>query len=385
MRITHLRLANWRNFGSVDVEVPQRLFLFGPNASGKSNLIDAIRFLRDLTLVPGGLQYATQVRGGLSRVRYLNARRHNHGRLTIAIALGDDDEPRRWEYELTITRPKGSDRRPVVHSEVVRNSRKIVYHSPDRAADPELATQTALEQVAANKSFREVAEFLSEVKYLHLVPQIVRDPSRSSISGPDPFGGTFLAEIGQCSKRDFERRLKVLTEALQLAVPQFDSLDRHQWADGTWHLQARYKSFRPHASAQDERDFSDGTLRLIALLWVLLERGKSPAPILLEEPELSLHAEIVRQLPTLMATATAVSGRQIIASSHGAAILEDPGVGPSEVLLLNVLSEGTQAYLASSDPMVVKLLEEGQFTLHEALRADLVRPELEKLMSLKMT
>lgn len=42
MRIIHLRLLNWRNFKSVDVQVGERLFVFGPNASGKSNLLDAL-------------------------------------------------------------------------------------------------------------------------------------------------------------------------------------------------------------------------------------------------------------------------------------------------------------------------------------------------------
>ena len=310
---------------------------------------------------------------------------NNHGRLTIAVALGDDEHSRKWEYSLTISwASRGTDDPSSMRRSSGMQEYRCIAHRRDRATDPELATQTALEQVSANRKFREVADFLSEVKYLHLVPQIVRDPTRGGLGHNDPFAGSFLAEIGQCPKRDFERRRKILTEALQLAVPQFDSLDRHQWPDGTWHLQARYKSFRPHASAQDERDFSDGTLRLIALLWVLLDRSGSQAPILLEEPELSLHAEIVRQLPTIMASAIASSRRQVIASSHGAAILEDPSVSASEVLLLNVMPEGTKAYLASSDPMVVKLIEGGSFTLYEALQADLVRPEMERLMTLKM-
>jgi len=41
---------------------------------------------------------------------------------------------------------------------------------------------------------------------------------------------------------------------------------------------------------------SDGTIRLIGLFWSLLE---GDAPLLLEEPELSLHSEIVKRLPAL--------------------------------------------------------------------------------------
>jgi len=37
MRITHIRLENWKNFRFVDIPLQRRLFIIGPNASGKSN------------------------------------------------------------------------------------------------------------------------------------------------------------------------------------------------------------------------------------------------------------------------------------------------------------------------------------------------------------
>ncbi len=44
MRFVQIGLVNWKNFSSVDVELQQRVFLVGPNASGKSNFLDAFRF-----------------------------------------------------------------------------------------------------------------------------------------------------------------------------------------------------------------------------------------------------------------------------------------------------------------------------------------------------
>jgi AAA15 family ATPase/GTPase len=49
-RFAWLRLKNWKNFQSVEVDLPLRVFLVGPNASGKSNLLDVFRFLRDLVI-----------------------------------------------------------------------------------------------------------------------------------------------------------------------------------------------------------------------------------------------------------------------------------------------------------------------------------------------
>ena len=54
LRFRKLRLKNWKNFESVEVHLEDRMFLVGPNAAGKSNLLDALRFLRDLASVGGG-------------------------------------------------------------------------------------------------------------------------------------------------------------------------------------------------------------------------------------------------------------------------------------------------------------------------------------------
>jgi predicted ATPase len=54
MLITHLALKNWRNFRSLDVPLREVSFLLGPNASGKSNILDVFRFLRDVSKTQGG-------------------------------------------------------------------------------------------------------------------------------------------------------------------------------------------------------------------------------------------------------------------------------------------------------------------------------------------
>ena len=58
LRITRLHLENWRNFARVDMDLDGRVFLVGPNASGKSNLLDSFRFLRDIVTVGGGFERA---------------------------------------------------------------------------------------------------------------------------------------------------------------------------------------------------------------------------------------------------------------------------------------------------------------------------------------
>ncbi len=68
MIVKHLKLKNWKNFKHVSVDLTERVFLAGPNASGKSNFLDAFRFLRDIAKPGGGLQNAVSDRGGISKI-----------------------------------------------------------------------------------------------------------------------------------------------------------------------------------------------------------------------------------------------------------------------------------------------------------------------------
>jgi hypothetical protein len=85
--------------------------------------------------------------------------------------------------------------------------------------------------------------------------------------------------------------LKRIRNALKVAVPQLAEIELTRDKRGSPHLRGRYEHWRPHGAWQAEDQFSDGTLRLMGLLWSAITGS---GPLLLEEPELSLHPEVVR-------------------------------------------------------------------------------------------
>jgi len=361
LRFTHVHLENWRNFTQVAVDLQRRVFLVGPNASGKSNLLDVFRFLYDIVSVGGGFQEAVRKRGGVSRLRCLAARRYPE--IAIQVRIGTDDLASAWEYEIRFT--QDNRQRPILKKERVakEGTNILVRPDDDDKRDPERLTQTYLEQVNANQEFRDVADFFGSVRYLHIVPQLIREPDRSVGKSKDPFGGDFLEQVARTLDKTQKARLRRILEALRVAVPQLKELELWRDVRGTPHLRGKYEHWRPQGAWQTEEQFSDGTLRLLGLLSATLD---GTGPLLLEEPELSLHPEVVRFIPQMFARTQRRFGRQILVSTQSTDVLRDDGIGLDEVLLLRPGKEGTSVRPASAFTEIGSLLE-GGVSLAEAV------------------
>lgn len=378
MIVARLKLKNWRNFREVDVELRERMFIVGANASGKSNLLDVFRFLRDIAKQQGGgLQKAIEERGGLSKIRCLAARKHSDVEIEVHLSDGDSNKPK-WKYAIGIRQEARGYREPYLVFEKVWKDEEQILNRPneDDKKDKERLKQTHLEQINSNGDFREIARFLESIDYIHLVPQLLKFPNAfvgKALEG-DPFGKEFLQRITRTPEKTRNARLKKIEEGLRLAVPQLNRLQIDKDELGFPHLQAVYEHWRPSDAKQREDQFSDGTLRLIGLLWSLLEFDSL---LLLEEPELSLNTGIVKQLAGLIHRLQRQKKRQVLISTHSAELLGE-GVGGEETLLLETKREGTEIRPATSIEEVRVMLESG-FSVGEAVMPKITPPRVGEL------
>jgi len=359
MYFKHVTLENWKNFRHAELEMRHRLFIIGPNASGKSNFLDIFRFLRDLSVSGGGLNQAVDVvRGGVSAIRCLAARRNPN--VVIDVIVSEDDDRSEWRYRLSFS--QDNNRRPIVTEEIVEHDGVEILKRPNNLdiADRVRLTETAVEQTIANHEFREVVQFFRSVNYQHLLPQVVRDPqgfSPAKIEN-DPYGRDFLQRVEQTKKGVKEGRLKKIIDALKVATPQLTSLDVTRDDFGVPHLTGMFEHWRPNGARQNERQFSDGTLRLFGLLWTLFE---GQGPLLLEEPELSLHSEVVKHLPQMIerVARNRKIRRQIFVSTHSEDLLDDTGIGGEELVRLQPSPEGTDLIRGDADETDRRSLQNG--------------------------
>ena len=362
-----IRLKNWRNFGNVDLDLASRLFVVGANASGKSNFLDVFRFLKDLA--NDGLQKAVNSRGGIKKIRNLNARKPSF--VEIDVILTNQKDKTEWEYLLQVNSQGGTSEIPIVRvylEKVLKNGEIVLENKPDISDDIMLSQFTRLEQPVSNKEFRQIYETFRSISYVNIIPQLIRevDSFIPSASTEDFYGRNLLATIAETNKRTRESRLKKISNVLQMAVPQFSDLEYVQDEKGRPHLRVRYEHFRPAGAFQLEDQFSDGTLRLFGIIWAILD---GEGLLLLEEPELYLHSEIVKQLPMFIANAQKAKRketRQVFISSHSYELLATDTINQDEIAMLTQGKEDTIVTRAADETIINDQLEAG-FTPADAV------------------
>jgi predicted ATPase len=360
MRFTELRLRSWKNFAEAETGLASRVFIIGPNSAGKSNLLDAFRFLHDLAVEGGGLARSVELREGIGQLRSRYARA-KQTEVALRVSL-QTDAGAGWEYDLGFDQMARKDPRPVVLWEIVRRigrdgSRKTILDRPDERdkADRELLTQTALQQVQANRDFREVCEFFRAVSYWNLVPELLRSRPGPLPSGEDSLGRDLLDRMRRTPPSQRSHRLEQIEKLLRVMAPQLEAIHFALDEQDHPHLWATLKHWRRSEAKVQETQLSDGTLRFIGLLWSLQESGGA---LLVEEPEGSLHPAVVKRLaPLLFRAQKTHRGRQVILATHSIDLLADEGIAADEVLLVRPSDKGSTIVQAASDPTIRRLME----------------------------
>ena len=350
MYISEVKLGNWRNFGKESkTKLAPVSYVVGVNASGKSNLLDALRFLRDVANpIGGGLQYAIDTRGGMKKIRCLHAKASTD--VTIEVTLAKNETTPMWRYRLSFNNEKTGKHTPIITQEVVSKyedkSWTDIVNRPQKDEDSYVLSETYIERKRQNADFSDLVDFFTGIAYFHLVPQFLQFANQigGKFLRDDPFGQGFLNSIEETPNKIRQLRLKKIEIALQGIVPNLSNLQFiRDENNGRPHLEIRYEHHRPKGAKQREDQFSDGTLRLIALLWKLQESGDSP--LLLEEPELSLNEGIVAEIPSMidsiMWAQKSDRRRQVIITTHSSSLLINESIGYDQITVIDSSENGS--------------------------------------------
>jgi predicted ATPase len=125
MAITRLMVSNFRSFGDIDVRLDKFNVLIGPNASGKSNFVQVLKFLRDIADL--GLAKALSIQGGFRFIRNATSNKNEPIRITIEGEINTTfmlkDLPsyriKKVRYELALIEDVGSAGYDIVTDKIV--------------------------------------------------------------------------------------------------------------------------------------------------------------------------------------------------------------------------------------------------------------------------
>jgi len=355
LTITRVRLQDFKNFQDASLTVGAFTVLVGTNASGKSNIRDAFRFLhgigRGYSLAdiiggrygPGGQAEWTQMRGAAREII-----RFGKASFKIEVDYQSDWRAGRYTIEVRMT----EDERFRVSAETLTLAWDTIYTSHPGSGDPVHAQdddthlglrmgkigdqrkfghrflarpdQPALSQIAdfrnAARLHKESAQALLDlfagIRFLDLVPDLMRLPAfpGQTILGDS---GENLPTVLQAICANVDRKV-ILMEWVRELTP-IDVTDFEFPRDtitGLVQLSIR-ESNGKQISAYSA---SDGTLRFLAMLAALL--GEHPARVFFfEELDNGIHPSRLRLLLDLIERQTAKRDIQVVTTTHSPDLL----------------------------------------------------------------
>jgi len=236
------------------------------------------------------------------------------------------------------------DRKPHVRPFVYIDSSgvDVTYYDPEkrklmRPTWGHNPLETSLAQVP--KMFQEPEDFrrrLASSTFYHVLNVDPRSPVRLPQSmGPATLPGKNGEDLVSCLfyLRETERnRFEAIEDSLRAAFSRFERLDFPPVAAGTLALAWRERGFsKPLYMHQ----LSEGTLRFLWLTTLLQSPGLT-ALTLLDEPEVSLHPELLSLLADQLREAS--KRTQIIVATHSDTLIRF--LNPSEIVALDSTDDG---------------------------------------------
>lgn len=337
--LTALELRDWKSFGAARGRVPLAplTLLVGPNASGKSNLLDALKFLQGMALAlpiddvlrgrwDGGREVWPGIRGGAAEAARRPAREFTiesvwDGALSHEVSVNVAAPAAKIASEKLqdkkgthfYTQPeRGGLSANVRTGEGAKKSRKRSYR-----AESSVLAQFQPDDQLAERTIEAVMNFrqrLRELLFLEIQPRRMRDPSQL---GPSiGLSGEHVAAAVHSLTPAL--RQSVVDWLSELCAPKVANLHT-EIVKG---VEEVYLFVEEEGGTRiSARSLSDGTLRFLGTLVALLTASPGSV-VLLEEPDVGLHPARIHLLAEFLETVTQTRQIQVIATSHSPVLLQ---------------------------------------------------------------
>lgn len=396
-----LKTAHIKHYKSLDDLLinfePGLTLIVGPNASGKSNIIDSLRFVRDA--VTDGLDHAISARDGITRIRQHSKTKPY--KVSIELTFGSSaakGKSHRLDYAFTLTSKEGGNY--IVESEtghlgalpeslanlITKDSKSktpneciLNRDESGRFSAPPFwpNAQTSVDQLVLSSNLRilhslggeYIFSFIEDWRYHSLYPNTLRELSTpDKDSQLNESGKNYASVIKQLKRTKLGREaLERVYETMQQVVPPFREVSISTVGG---YLVPKFRfDIDGQPVDYDAIQLSDGTLRVFGLLLALYQ-VPAPSLLLIEEPEQNIQPGVLSVLADAFREAS--ERTQIIVTTHSPNFVDH--FSPEEVRVTALKHGLTQvAPIKSSQKKAVQkhLLSLSEFMLAEGLQPEL--------------
>ena len=390
--ITRVVIENYKSIASCDVRLGSLNVLVGLNGSGKSNFLDALRFVRDACNLSLGA--AVQERGGIDEIRHRPSDSETLIGLRLEFRLPHGPTGH-YAFRLHVRQSGGysvqeeecvidqheDGLRPAYFT--VRGGRFDTNMMPVRESGvgQSLAPNSLVLTFLTSRRldggpFAALGRALWSMQFYDINPAVMSgltELEAEAILNPD---GSNIANVLQHLAMGNEAAKERIDEYMARIAPNVRAIQARSIVDQAI-LQFRHNG---NGNAPSEPflgpAMSNGTLRALGVLVALFQStydAATPTPLVaIEEPEVALHPAAVRVLADAMREASTSS--QVIATSHSPDLLDDEALDPDGILAVTFEDGSTK--IGHLNEFGRSAIRDHLYTAGELLRMRQLEPEL---------
>ena len=380
--LRRVQIRNYKSIAFCDVTLEPLTILVGRNATGKSNFLDALGFLRDV--VVKGVREAVSLHGGRDAVL---SRTANTQSITIRVetAFEAQDQAQSWEATFAIQVGMPANAAAILTNESMEIHSPLHSHFPGYEVHAGRVRWTGeaasvlngawssvdrlyLEATRGAQPFQRFYQCVEQFFAYSFSPEVMRLPQ---LPTPGEFlksDGSNLASVYKstmaadpAAAKRATRYLNAVARSVEFAgvlsaggyeIMEFDTSGNVD----DWNGPPRKADRFPAAS------MSDGTLRAFAAVMAAFQTVApygSPSLVAIEEPETALHPAAMRALVAALDEATWRT--QILITTHSPDLLDAEEVKPANLRVVELVEGHT--VIGPVDAANAEVVERGLTTL----------------------
>lgn len=401
--LKRLRIGHFKSIEEADIDLQDFTIFVGLNGSGKSNLIDSLRFLRDCAAT--GLDHAINLRGGPALVRQYSPTRPYI--VSLSITTSDTINDQRFDSSYSLRISGGRD-------EVIIEDESVSWMQDSLIVNNQGEFAEKFERITLNRdrngklswtdtdslipdigfppnrlilgSFiplqkrprsyvvgKPIVDKLRNIRFTSVYPNILREPARIDIDRRLKEDCSNWASVIRAmrERRETDQQLRRVISMMREITPTLENVIVKN-VGGYLVPQFLFKGpTEKTGNLFDPVQLSDGTLRLFCILLSLYQRP-APSFLAIEEPEQTIHPGL---LPVISEAFTEASKEmQLAITTHSPHLLD---YCPSEKIRVVYLDDG-MTKVASIRDSQKKVIKEGLMKISEIMALDGLKPGSDK-------